>query len=351
MSGSDIREKFIAAPTVDRLTIRVVVDSHYDRFLPKATHSRVQIDHVRGIRGREMTTLAGEWGLSLHLESETSGAKAQYLLDFGYTPEILNRNFDLLGIVPAQIDGLILSHGHRDHFGGLDGFVDRHRGEMREDIALYVGGDTAFREKWIKQDGVATPGEAPPDDEMVSWGALDRRSLTARHVHSVCCDAPHALSGPFTTGYIERDSFEEVTGGTKVRGAQGRADDDHFSDAERRGKLVLDQHPDEHGVCYVVQGRGLVVISACGHSGIVNTVRTAMAVANTTELHAVIGGFHLGLAPLDYIGHTVDALAELDPDVIIPMHCSGPNFIRMMRERMPDRVVGSNLGSRFTFGA
>jgi len=345
MSAEQLGINPFSPPTVDRLSIRVVVDSRYERFMPKAEHDFVQIEHVRGIRGREMTTLAGEWGLSLHLESERAGSTAQYLLDFGYTPDILNRNFDLLGIVPGQINGLILSHGHRDHFGGLDGFVDQHRTAMRDDVALYVGGETVFREKWIKQGGAVPPNAASSDDEMVSWGILDRASLAARHVKSVCCDIPHALSGPFTTGYIERDSFEDVSGGSKVLD-----DDDHFTEAERRGELVLDEHPDEHGTCYIVQGRGLVVISSCGHTGIVNTVRTAMAVANTSKLHAVIGGFHLGLAPIDYIDHTVDALAELDPDIIIPMHCTGPNFIRAMSERMPGRVLESNLGSRFTLG-
>ena len=345
MSTSNFDTRSFVVPSVESLAIRVVVDSSYDRFLPKTTHDLVQVDHVRGIRGREMSTLAGEWGLSLHLVSETAGEKAQYLLDFGYTPEILIRNFDLLGIDASRINGLILSHGHRDHFGGLDGFIDQHRDMMRDDIDLYVGSDTAFREKWIKQEGDAIPGETAPEDGMISWGALDQYALAERHVHAVCCDAPHALTGAFTTGYIERDSFEKVTGGTKVE-----EDNDHFTEAERRGELVLDQHPDEHGTCYNIQGRGLVVISSCGHSGIVNTVRTAMAVSNSTKLHAVIGGFHLGLSPMDYIAHTVDALAELDPDVIIPMHCSGPNFIHMMRERMPDRVIGSNLGSLFTFG-
>lgn len=332
-------------PVVDRLSIRVVVDSRYERFMPKAEHDVVRIEHVRGIRGREMTTLAGEWGLSLHLESEREGATAQYLLDFGYTPEILNRNLDLLGIDPGRINGLILSHGHRDHFGGLDGFVDQHRAAMRDDVALYVGGETVFREKWIKPGDIVPPPAAPADDEMVSWGVLDRTSLAARHVTSVCCETPHALSGPFTTGYIERNSFEEVTGGSKVF-----EDDDHFTEAERRGELVLDEHPDEHGTCYIVQGRGLVVISSCGHTGIVNTVRTAMAVSNTSKLHAVIGGFHLGLAPIDYIDHTIDALSALDPDIVIPMHCTGPNFIRAMSERLPGRVLESNLGSQFTLG-
>src|SRR5271154_633994 len=109
------------APTVASLSVRVVVDSFFDQFMPKATHPQVAIEHVSRIRGRETTTLAGEWGLSLHLESKGATAGGQYLLDFGYTPEILLRNIDLLGIMPERLDGLILSHAHRDHYRGEGG--------------------------------------------------------------------------------------------------------------------------------------------------------------------------------------------------------------------------------------
>ena len=136
-------------PVVDTLSVRIVVDSFFDQFMPKQTHPMVRIEHVSRIRGRETTTLAGEWGLSLHLESQSAGAGGQYLLDFGYTPEILLRNFDLLGIAPEKLDGLILSHAHRDHYGGMVGFVEHHRQQMREDLKLYAGGDLAFREKWL----------------------------------------------------------------------------------------------------------------------------------------------------------------------------------------------------------
>lgn len=320
-------------PVVDELSVRVVVDSRYERFLPKASHPRVSVEHVGRIPGRPDMTFAAEWGLSLHLASAKDGAKSQYLLDFGYTPEIINRNVDLLGIEPGKINGLILSHGHRDHFGGLDGFVRQHRDRMRSDLALYVGGETIFREKWIKEGG-----------EAVLWGAVDRDALAAKKVASVCCPAPRALDGPFTSGYIERTSFEEVTGGSWV-------EDDHYSEAERKGKLVRDSHPDEHATCYIVKGRGLVVISSCGHAGIVNTVKSSMAAANVDKVHAVVGGFHLGLAKPDYLQHTLDELQRLDPDVILPMHCTGEPFIAMLREKMPEKVVYSNVGSRFTFGA
>lgn len=321
------------APVVDELSVRVVVDSRYERFLPKMFHPQVRIEHVGRIPGRPECTFAAEWGLSLHLASDAGRGKAQYLLDFGYTPEIINRNVDLLNIDPAAINGLILSHGHRDHFGGLDGFVRQHRARMRDDLALYVGGETIFREKWIKEGG-----------EAVLWGAVDRGALQARNVGTVCCPGPRALEGAFTSGYIERTSFEEVTGGSWV-------EDDHYSEAERRGKLVRDQHPDEHATCYIVKGRGLVVISSCGHAGIINTVRSAMAAAGVDRVHAVIGGFHLGTAPPEYLQHTLRELERIDPDVILPMHCTGEPFIALLKERMPAKVVYSNVGSRFTFGA
>jgi 7,8-dihydropterin-6-yl-methyl-4-(beta-D-ribofuranosyl)aminobenzene 5'-phosphate synthase len=92
------------------------------------------------------------------------------------------------------------------------------------------------------------------------------------------------------------------------------------------------------------------VISSCGHAGIVNSVKTAMAVSGIDKLHAVIGGFHLTTAKPDYIEHTVDELERLAPDVVVPMHCTGVAFIEAMRRRMPEKLVASNLGSRFTFG-
>ncbi len=327
-------QKPFSPPVVDSLAVRVVVDSRYERFLPKSDHPSVSIEHVGRIPGRHMATLAGEWGLSLHLQASYQGGSSQYMLDFGFTPEIINRNLDLLGIDVGRINGLILSHGHRDHFGGLSGFVVQHRTQMRDDLSLYVGAETIFREKWTRAS----------DNELVSWGAVDRMTLNAEQIAQVCCDAPHTLDGAFTSGYIERTSFEKITGGTMVES------DDHFTAEEKRGKLVRDEHPDEHATCYIVKGRGLVVISSCGHVGLINTVKTAMAVSGIDKLHAVIGGFHLGMSPPDYIEHTVDALEALAPDVVLPMHCSGQGFFEAMLRRMPDQIVSSNLGSRFTFG-
>lgn len=333
MSKSALLRKSFIPPVVDQISVRVIVDSRYERFLPKAAHPFVAIEHVGAIPGRQMQSLACEWGLSLHLESVRAGAKAQFLLDFGYTPEIILRNADLLDIDPGKIDGLILSHAHRDHFGGMIGYLIQHRSRMRDDLCFYNGGEEGFREKFL-----GTP------NDPVSWGAVDRIMLTAQRVTPVCCPEPHDLSHAFTTGYIERNSFEEVSGGSMVY------EYDHFTEAERRGKLVKDLHPDEHATCYIVQGRGLVVISSCGHVGLINTIKHAMAISGVSKLHAVLGGFHLVTAPQDYIEQTVTELEALKPDVVIPMHCSGQDFIDAMRRRMPEQLVTTNVGTRFIFG-
>jgi len=326
------------APTVDRLSVRLVVDSYHDIFMPKTEHPHVKIEHVARMPGRPTETFACEWGLSLHLESATAGRRNQYLLDFGFTPEVLNRNFDLLGIAPEKLDGLILSHSHRDHYGGMAGFVGRYRPHLPEALKLYTGaGNLTFREKWNR----GREGEEP-----VSMGAPDSAALAAAHVETVCCEYAHVLAGPFTSGPIAWRSFEKVTPTTLVEPTPR----DHYTEEERHGRLVLDKHPDEHATCYVVQGRGLVVISSCGHCGVINTIKTAQAVSGVTKLHAVIGGFHLGAAPSDYIEHTVAELKALAPDVVVPMHCTGRPFIEAALREMPEQTVLSSTGSRFTFG-
>ena len=95
----------------------------------------------------------------------------------------------------------------------------------------------------------------------------------------------------------------------------------------------------------------MIVISSCGHSGIVNSTRQAMKVSGIDKVHAIIGGFHLFPADEGYLKQTVAELGKLNPDVLIPMHCSGPGLLTALRSMMPERVVPSTTGTEFTFGA
>jgi 7,8-dihydropterin-6-yl-methyl-4-(beta-D-ribofuranosyl)aminobenzene 5'-phosphate synthase len=188
----------------------------------------------------------------------------------------------------------------------------------------------------------------------VLFGVLDRRDLAKANVETVLCETPHVVGDAFTSGHIERTSYEHVLPNSLTETAPhdgAGCASEHFTEAERRGKIVPDQHWDEHATCFVIKDRGLVVITSCGHAGLINTLQTVMKVSGVAKLHAVLGGFHLAPAPKDYVNQAVAALKQLDPDVVIPMHCSGANFIEAMREQMPEKLVLSTVGSRFTFGA
>jgi 7,8-dihydropterin-6-yl-methyl-4-(beta-D-ribofuranosyl)aminobenzene 5'-phosphate synthase len=332
-------------PVVERLKVRVVLDTTHDIFISGDPHPEVGIERTRQIVSSKRITLGGEWGLSLHLESTWKGASQRSLLDFGFTPEVLNRNLETLDIDPAQLDQLILSHGHLDHYGGLVGFLAKHRERMRPDLRLLAGGETNFCYSYVKPPG---------KDQPVLFSLLDRRDLQKAKVETVLCETPHVAGQAFTSGHIERSSAERVLPNTLVEaGAHDGAGcaAAHFTDAERQGRIVPDQHWDEHATCFLVANRGLVVITSCGHAGFVNTVRTAMRVSGVDRLHALLGGVHLAPAPKDYVAQEVAALKEIDPDVVIPMHCSGATFIEAMRQQMPEKLVLSSVGSRFTFGA
>lgn len=334
-----------APPVVDRLAVRVVVDGYHDAIASSTKIGNVDVQRVGVISGLGLTrVLHSEHGLSLHLESLRGSEKRNLLLDFGFTPSALFNNLEILKIDTGMLDALILSHGHFDHFGGFVPLLKRDRPQMCKDLALYAGGEDTFCYRWIQL----------PNGQRVSFGVLDRRDLAAANVRLVMAEKPAVIEGhAFSTGVIPRAGFEKVLPATRVEigvreGAGCEAS--HFSKEEQDGKIVFDQFYGEHATCFHVKDRGLVVISSCGHVGLINSIRQAQAVSGIQKVHAAVGGFHLSPAPEPYIAQTVQALKEIDPDYIIPMHCSGAGFIRMVQRELPGKLIISYTGTRYVFG-
>jgi 7,8-dihydropterin-6-yl-methyl-4-(beta-D-ribofuranosyl)aminobenzene 5'-phosphate synthase len=336
----------LAVPEVDRLAFQVVLDSSHDIFIDKPANPLVKVERFNGsTTGRARLPVKSEWGLSLHVESTVGAVTRRQMLDFGSTIDVLGSNVELMKIDVAQLDGLIVSHGHGDHFGGLVGFLERYRDKLRPGIPLVVGGEDNFCWQHARL----------PNGEFRSTEVLDREALKRLGVAWSTAEEPRVIADhAFSTGRIERASFERVIPNTFVEYGEHDGlgcDAGHFSAAEREGKIVPNQHWHEHATCFHVKGRGLVVISSCGHAGIVNSVRQAQKVSGIEKVHAIVGGFHLGPAQAAYVSDVVGALKELKPDLVIPMHCSGVNFVAAMHSLMPDQLVTSTTGSKFTLGA
>ena len=335
----------LSVPTVDSLTIRVITDSSYDT--PRVGYSKWVKTKRSGIFSATnfRKALHNEWGLSLALESRIGPDTRNLMLDFGYTQNALLNNMEIIGIDGAKMQGLIASHGHYDHFGGLLGFLEKYRDKLPADLPMYVGGEDLFCQRKTQS---GAPGH------FADWGVLDKRDLEKHRIRVVNCEQPTVVLGhAFTTGTIQRRSFERVLPNTMVEyfKTNNVGCDIPSENAKAQGKPVADQHIHEHGTCFNVKDRGLVVISSCGHAGIINTARQAMAVSGVKKLHAALGGFHLFPAPEDYLLNTIEQFKALDPEVIIPMHCSGPSLVALLRTELADKLITSTSGTEFTFGA
>src|SRR6516164_2949120 len=127
--------------------------------------------------------------------------------------------------------------------------------------------------------------------------------------------------------------------------------DHHFTPEELAGKPVPDQHWHEHATCFRVGDRGLVVITSCGHGGIINTLKRAREITGVEKIYALVGGFHLAPAPNDYLASVMAELKKFDVAFVMPMHCSGQNFIDLAKQEMPEKLVLCGTGSSFTFTA
>ncbi len=341
----------IDVPVVDEIIVREITDNTHDIFLRGAQVPGLAVSRVGFPEAAQGKTLESEWGLALHVQSRKGQETRRYLLDFGFTPDVYTNNLEILKIDVTQVDALIISHGHYDHVGGLMGFLEAQRPRMRKDLRLYTGGEDDFCHRYLRA----------PDGSLTELGTpLDRRRLRTLNVETVLSEAPIVIEGhAFTTGVVPRTSIEHVLPNTWVEyGVQNGLGCDtnaytnhHFTAEELAGKPEPDQHWHEHATCFSLGDRGLVVLTSCGHGGIINTLRYAQAVSGVDKIYALVGGFHLAPAPDDYLRQVMAELKKFDLEHVFPMHCSGQNFIDLAKQEMPEKLVLCATGSSFTFTA
>ena len=334
-----------SVPEIDALAVRVVVDSFQFAVAPSRSLEGVEIQHFGwGIRkdsppGR---TLVSEFGLAMHVETRRGTQTRSALVDFGFTPEALINNTELLGIDPSVLDALVLSHGHYDHFGGLVGFLQKHKSRLKPKLPLYVGGEDCFcSRQWT---GPPVRGD---------FGVLDRQALKEANLSVTYAEGASLVADHgFTTGQIGLRSFEKLLSPTAMKiGVEGGVGcyAERLPENERTQTVVPDQFRHELAIGFNLKGKGLVVLTSCSHRGVVNAVRQAQAASGIEKVHALIGGFHLAPYQDDYVQQTVAALKEINIDYVIPLHCTGEPFYDKARAEMPGKVLRSYTGTRFVF--
>ena len=275
--------------------------------------------------GERRTQFVGGHGLSMLVNVTRNNISRSILFDAGGSPGGLVHNMDCLELNPRDWNCIVLSHGHWDHTLGLVGLHQR-LGRLNFPLTLHP--DAYLKRATVRED--RTRRLPPPS----------RQGLRDAGVELIETEHPsHVVEGmALVTGQVERTNDFEIGW------------PEHH--AERNG--VLEPDPlvcDDQGLVVNVRDRGLVVLSGCGHAGIVNTVHYAQTITGVQRVSAVIGGFHLGPTFFhDRIQKVVDSLVQLKPDIISPAHCSGHLVEYAVPLAQPESLGQTTVGTKFTMG-
>ena len=251
----------------------------------------------------------GQHGFSALVEVGTGRDVLRVLVDTGQDGSVVLSNASRLGLDLSKVDAIFITHGHYDHMGGLLEVLE-HIG--REGV-LVVAHPDAFIPKFAYRNGKLISG---------SPRKLTPTDLEERGAIVVLSRRPVRLAdNVMTTGEVKRRTdFEHVEGFLKL-GSDGLEED-----------LLLDDQ-----ALAIDTPKGLVVITGCAHSGVVNTVFHARELMSRDEVYAVVGGFHLEGASQERITKTVEELARMGPEHMYACHCTGPRafcaFLRAFGER------------------
>ena len=312
----------VSLKPLDRVEVLTLMDNFVDVLLedtdivtrpPKAAGAEIPTD-----------TLLAEHGLCLLVKVQHGPDRHAILFDTGYNSIGVLHNMDKLAVDPDGLEAIILSHAHMDHTGSLLPILEK----VSKTIPLVVHPDVFLYPRFLKgKDGSIKKFPR----------TLVRKDLERRNVAILESKTPTPILDDkiLVTGEVERTTaFEKGMPNALL---------------EREGKLEPDPIKDDQALVMQLKDRGLVVISGCSHTGIVNTVRYAQKLTGVEKVHAVLGGFHLSGAFFEKILEpTISELKALSPEVVVPMHCTGRAAMEQFSRAFSSAFVLNSVGSKIT---
>jgi 7,8-dihydropterin-6-yl-methyl-4-(beta-D-ribofuranosyl)aminobenzene 5'-phosphate synthase len=319
---------------IDAVTITTLVENTYDTFMPDQGPARRSGPVSARGRLATATMLNGfvpdfpvaEHGFSALLEVRRHGRTRRLLFDLGISPNGMVENMRRLDIDPKDVEAVVCSHGHFDHTAGLDGLA-RYLG--RANLPVIIHPEFWNRRRLVLRgaEPLEMPTASPAALEGVGFAIIEDRQP------SFLLDGSVLVTGevPRVTGYEPGFPLQQAWR------------TDHWEP----DPLVLD----DQAIVLNVRDQGLVVITGCGHAGVVNTVRYARALTGEERVCAIIGGFHLN-GPLfePLIDRVCTDLAEMRPTWIVPGHCTGWRAQHAMGRIFGQSFIPNNVGTRFELG-
>jgi 7,8-dihydropterin-6-yl-methyl-4-(beta-D-ribofuranosyl)aminobenzene 5'-phosphate synthase len=321
--------------SVRSVAITLLVDNHADLLLQST-------DTVKRYTDKP---LLAEHGFSALID--LNGGQSRILWDAGVSQVALLENVQRMQIDLSTIDRIALSHGHFDHTASLTAVIEAidlqpqprvwavgatseqlQQGAVGRPLPV-VAHPAAFRERWgVRKDGSKFGPRLPPPWQ--EWQALGAQIVRS--------EGPYQLGpGCWTTGYVPRLSFEQ-SGRSPGRSVYRDGND-----------FIPDDMDDDQAIVLNIAGKGLLVLSGCAHSGILNTVNYARRISGVEQVLAVLGGFHLARATDDEIGLTIAELKRLYPALVSPAHCTGFKATAAFASQMPETFVLASVGTTYLF--
>lgn len=310
---------------VEKVEILTLQDNYID--LVAQDNSEVVQRAFPSENGRLCHSIRAEHGFSAFITVTENGRSRSILFDFGFSKDGAASNAAALHVDLSAAEVLVLSHGHLDHLGGLVKLVER--GHLQNlNLVLHPGAFVAPRIHKID------------DTEKEIIPSFSHELAYQAGVNLIQSKEPYPLldGACLFLGEIPRTTPFEKGAPNMFYLENGVEKQDPFLD--------------DTGIAFHVKGKGLVVLTGCAHSGIVNTVTYARKITGITDIMTIMGGFHLSGADFEtVISPTVAGLKALHPQYIVPTHCTGRDAVMHVEKEMPDAFLLNMAGTQLTFAA